>query len=1375
MEFRILGPLEVLDEGRAVALGGSKQRALLALLLVHANETLTTDRLIDELWGDRPPASAAKNVQMQVSRLRKALAAAAAGGLVVTRERGYELELDPEWLDSHRFERLRDEGRSELAAGHPERAVAALEAALAMWRGAPLGDLAYEPFAQREIARLEDLRVGAFEQLIEARLALGSHAEVISQLESLIAEHPYRERLRAQLMLALYRCDRQADALQAYQDARLALVEEMGIEPGERLRELERAILAQDPALAAPVGRDDEDAGPRGPAPAELPTGVVTFLLTDIEGSSGLWEADPEGMDSALELHDELIARSVDAHAGRLLKTKGEGDATVTAFRRSSDAVAAAVGIQEALGAASWPGGLELRVRIALHTGEAHERAGDYFGPALNRAARLRSLARGGATVVSQATAEIVRDRLPREVELIDLGRHELRGLSRPENVFELRPVAAQAATAPRAMAVAPAAPQAAVEITRGAFVGRERELAELLGGLDDAFAGRGRLFLLGGAPGIGKSRLAEELVAQATARGARVLIGRCWEAGGAPAFWPWVQSLRAYVREAAPDALRAQLGAGAADLAQIMPELRERFPDLPEPASLESEAARFRLFDASAEFLRRASASRPIGLVLDDLHAADAPSLLLLRFLARQLGSSRLLLLGAYRDVDPIPGQPLTEMLAEVAREPVTRRLPLGGLSERDVAQYVELTASEIASSELAAGLHAETEGNPLFVGEIVRLLAVEGASAESTAEVRLAIPQSVRDVIARRLSHLSEECHRVLVLASVIGREFAVDALARVGGVPDGELLDVLDEAMAARVVSELPARTARLRFAHVLIRDTLYEGLTSARRVRLHRLVVDALEALYGDDPGPHLAELAYHSLAGRELDKGVRYARRAGDRALALLAYEESARLYRMALDALDRADRRDENARCELLLSLGEAEARAGNSPAAKGAFLDAARTARHLRLPRELARAAAGYGGRIVWARAGDDTPLVPLLEEGLDALGEEDVELRARLLARLAGALRDEPDGDRRDRLSGEAVKLARRAGDPAALAYALDGRAAAIISPATVAERLALGSELREVAERIGDTERTVQAHSHRIMAQLQAGEVSEAEIDLDAAGRIAQELRMPAQLWQVCGIQAMLALAAGRLTDADELVPRALALGERAQPTAVIPVYVLQHYTLSDFRGGIEKVEPAIRDLAGEYPARRVFRCALAYLHARLARLPEAKQTLDELAGDDFSALPFDQEWLFGMSLLAETAALLGDTDSAAILYRLLNPWAALNAVDQAEGIRGSVARYLGLLATTTQRWDEAELHFEDALAMNARMGARPWLAHTANDYARMLHARNSRGDRERAQALLDSALETYRELGMDNYAAAATALAEEIGTPRNPFHG
>jgi DNA-binding SARP family transcriptional activator len=532
MDFRILGPLEALEEGRAVRLGGDKQRALLALFLLHANEALSVDRLIDELWGERPPATALKTVRVYVSRLRKTLGDAegeGSTGVVATRGHGYELCLDPERVDAHRFERLVGEGRGELAVGRPERAAATLEQALSLWRGPPLADLAYEPFAQHEAARLEELWIDALEQLIDAKLALGGHGEVIGRLEALIAAHPYRERLRGQLMLALYRAERQADALQAYQDARRTLADELGIEPGERLRELERAILAQDPQLNLAAAKEGTAAEPTVEAPGSV-------------------------------------------------------------------------------------------------------------------------------------------------------------------------------------------------------FVGRERELAELGEGLDDALAGRGRLFLIVGEPGIGKSRLAEELVVRARARGARVLVGRCWEAGGAPAYWPWVQALRAYARDSDGAALRAELEAGGADLAQLLPELRERFPDLPEPPTLEPEAARFRLFDAVAEFLRRACEARPSVLVLDDLHAADAPSLLLLRFLARQLGSARMLVLGAYRDVDPLPGQPLTETLAEVTREPVTRRLPLGGLSEREVAEFLELTAPAVASEELPVALYEETEGNPLFVGEIVRLVSIEG-----------------------------------------------------------------------------------------------------------------------------------------------------------------------------------------------------------------------------------------------------------------------------------------------------------------------------------------------------------------------------------------------------------------------------------------------------------------------------------------------------------------------------------------------------------------------------------------------------------------------------------------------------------------------
>jgi DNA-binding SARP family transcriptional activator/tetratricopeptide (TPR) repeat protein len=1139
MEFRILGPLEVLADGQPLDLGGQKHRVLLALLLLEANRVVSRDRLIDALWEEEPPATAVKALQVYISQLRKQLGKER----LQTKAPGYVLRVDPDELDLARFRRLHEEG--------------ALGEALSLWRGPPLADFGYQRFAQAEIARLEELRVICLEERIEQDLARGRHAELVGELEALVKEHPLRERLRGQLMLCLYRSGRQAEALEVYRAARSALVEELGIEPGRELRELHQGILRQDPGL--------------------------------------------------------------------------------------------------------------------------------------------------------------------------DLA--------------------------------------AAAETPRSAFVGREPELAELLTGLDDAFAGHGRLFLLVGEPGIGKSRLAEELIAHARGRGARILVGRCWEAGGAPAYWPWVQSLRAYVRESDTAALRSQLGAGAEELAQIVPELRPHLADPPEPLSLEPEGARFRLFDATAEFLRNASASWPIVLLLDDLHAADEPSLLLLRFLSRELGSTRMLVLGTYRDVDPVPGEPLTETLAEVVREPATRRLPLGGLSEREVGEYVELTASEIASPELVAALNEGTEGNPLFLGEIVRLLAVEGVGSESSAEVRLAIPQTVRDVISRRLTHLSHECNRLLVVASVLGREFGLDTLARVDAVSEDELLDPLDEAMAARVVSDVPGVPGRLRFAHVLIRDTLYEGLATARRLRLHGRAVEALEALYGEDPGPHLAELAHHCIAGSDFDKGLVYAQRAGDRALTLLAYEEAARQYGMALEALDLGDPRNETARCELLLLLGEAVARAGNAPAAKTAFLEAAGIARRLGLPREVARAAVGYGGRTVWARAGDDDQLVPLLEEGLAALAENDVELRARLLARLAGALRDEPSRDRRDALSREAVELARRTGDPAALAYALDGRGGAILGPDTTAEWLAVGTELREVAERIGDRERVVHGHLHRIAAQVIVGDITGAKADLDAASRITDQLRQPVQRWQICAAQAMFALAAGDLTEADELVPRAFALGERAQPEMAIPVDRLQRYTLGDFRGDLEEVEPAIRDLVAEYPARPAFRCVLAHLHVRLGRAPEAQQALEDMARDDFSALPFDQEWLYGMSLLAEASAVLGHGVSAAALYEPLAPWAALNVADHPEGIRGSLARYLGMLAATMKRWVEAERHFEDALAMNARMGARPWLAHTRFDYASMLLARDAPGDRERAGGLLGEAISIYEELGMDVWAERARALADD----------
>jgi DNA-binding SARP family transcriptional activator len=1162
VDFCILGSLEVLDDGRPIALGGARQRALLALLVIHANEALAVARLIDELWGERPPATAAKTLQVHISRLRKTLARARSdrdSGILVTREPGYELRIDPERIDSHRFERLIAEGRRELLARHPERAVSLLAEALALWRGSPLAEFAYERFAQGETARLDELRVGAMEELIEAKLALGRHAEVVGELEQLIREHPYRERPRAQLMLALYRCDRQADALQAYQDARRTLVEELGIEPGQRLRELERAILAQDQDLAIPDRAD-----------------------------------------------------------------------------------------------------------VTASAGSPFEAAG-------------------------------------------------------------------------------------------AVFVGREPELAELIGGLDDASAGHGRLFLLIGEPGVGKSRLAEELARRARGRGARLLIGRCWEAGGAPAFWPWVQLLRSYLGASDRGDLVSELGPGAGEIAPILPELNELIPGLPHPTAPEPEGARFRLFHATAELLRRASAKRPLVLILDDLHAADTPSLLMLQFLARELGSMHVLVLAAVRDVDPVPGEPLTAMLAEVAREPATRRMSLSGLSEREVAEFVQLTAAGIGSAELAAELHAETEGNPLFVTETVRLLLAEDMRPEPGGAVRLVVPQSVRDVISRRLAHLSAACNQMLALASILGRDFVLESLARVGEVSADELLDTLDEAMRARVIGEVPGVADQLRFTHVVIRDTLYERLTPARRIPLHRLAVAALESLYGEHPRAHLAELAHHSIAGREFDKAVRYAWKAADRALALLAYEEAARLYQTALDALELEGAADEESRCELLLSLGEAHGRAGNTPAAKAVFLEASDAARRLGLSHQVARAAVGYGGRTAWVRAAGDRRLVPLLEEGLNAIGATDVELRARLLARLAGALRDEPSRDRRDLLSREAIELARRLGSPAALAYALDGRAEVILAPNTIPECLALGNELCEVAERIGDKERMVHGHMDRFVVHVLLGETRGAHGDVVAMTQIADELRQPVQLWQARIADAMLALGLGMLSKGEELVAQALELGERPHPEMAIPAHRVQWCTLCELSGTPEKADLAIRDLVADYPNRPVFRCVLAHLHTQLGRTDEAKQELAELAREEVSALPFDQEWLYGMSLLAESAAALRDSDAAIVLYPLLKPWEGLNAADHPEAMRGSISRHLGLLSALLERLDQASAHYEAALSLNAKMRARPWLAHTQNDYAQTLLARRAAGDSKRANQLRAAARTTYRELGMNTHAA------------------
>jgi DNA-binding SARP family transcriptional activator len=916
---------------------------------------------------------------------------------------------------------------------------------------------------------------------------------------------------------------------------------------------------------------------------------------------------------------------------------------------------------------------------------------------------------------------------------------------------------------------------------TTGVFVGRKRALAELLAGLDDAVSGRGRLFLISGEPGIGKSRLADELANRAALRGAKLLVGRAWEAGGAPAFWPWVQVLRTLVRERDPERLRSELGRRAPDLAELLPELRELLPGLPETPSLDSEGARFRLFDAVASFLRAAAETEPLLLVLDDLHAADEPSLLLLQFVARELASSCLLVVGAYRDVDPTLADPLAAALTELAREPITRSLVLGGLAEGDVARFIEETTERAPTVALVETVFGESEGNPLFVGEIVRLLEAEGRLIEPSLE--LAIPRSVKDVIGRRLRRLSDGCNRMLVLASVLGREFDLDALARVSGLDHEPLLELLDEATSARVVSDVPGAPARKRFAHVLIRDTLYDGLKPTLRTELHQPVVEALEKLYGEEPGPHLAELAHHAVSARYFKKGLSYAQRAGDRALALLAYEEAARLYGLALQVLDLGKLENVGTRCELLLSLGEAQARKGDA-AASTTFLEAARLARSVGFREQLACAALGYGGRFVWMIAGRDKNIVPLLEDALHALGEEDSALRARVLARLAGALRDQPVPERRAGLSAEAVEIARRLGDTSTLAYVLDGRHSAIWGPDNVEERLTIVDEIVRLADEIGDREREIQGRFYRAFALLELGDRQAVCKELRAMERLADELRQPTQQWYVAVLRTILALFEGRFEEARALISNALDLAEhsrrmftrrqtyhvhREQGRLEVPprdfVGVQQHFLVHREQGLLEEVAAETERSAEEMPTVALLGFLVADLYCRVGRKKEAQAFLARFAKTDFY-IWVDNDKLAGWCLLAEVCSSLDDPTHAPRLYELLLPHAHRNAVSHPVCAFGSVSRYLGLLASTLGRFADADRHFQDALEMNTQMGTPPWVAHTEHDYARALLARGTEADEKKAVELLGAALATAQELGMEPLVGTVSALLTEL---------
>jgi DNA-binding SARP family transcriptional activator len=912
MDFRILGPLEVRgDAERPLELGGRKQRALLAVLLLHANRVLSSDSLIGALWGDSPPETAPTALQGYVSQLRKALAPAQP---IVTRAPGYLLELQEEELDLNRFERLLEEARRALSEQDPATATAQLRTALALWRGPALGDLAEEPFAHSEAPRLEELRLAAVEERIEAELVLGRNAALVGELESYVAQQPFRERPRAQLMLALYRSGRQAEALAAYREARRVLVDELGIEPGRALQELEQAILRQDPALDLPTPavvesmREQKAAAPREPPCGETVVreerklvSVLFVDLVDFTARSDL--ADPEDVRAALRPFHAAAKREIERFGGTL--EKFIGDAVMAVFGAPAGheddperAVRAALALRQ------WvtEDDVDLQVRMAVNTGVAlvslgaRPQEGEQIaaGDVVNTAQRLQVAAPVNGVLVGEQTYRATREAIDyREAAPVDA-----KGKSEPIPAWE----ALQARS------------RLGVDVLREprtALVGRQRELDLLVSALARVRAERSpQLVTLVGVPGIGKSRLVFELF-KALEQDRELVTwrqGRCLPYGEGVSFWALGEVVKAQagiLESDSPEQAEQKLRRAVFEVVSEEHEAswveQQLRPLIGAGSELGSRERSSEVFAAWRRFLEGLADLRPLVLVLEDLHWADEGLLAFVDELADRIRDAPLLVLCTARPelLEREPGW--------AGGKANALTISLASLSDEETGQIVAaLLEQPVLEVEVHRALLARAAGNPLYAEQFARMLTELG-----TLEP---LPETVHGIIAARLDGLLPEEKALLQDAAVVGKVFWLGALEAIGDVPRRQAEELLyglerkefvQQARRSSVAGEV-----EYAFRHVLLRDVSYGQIPRAARGEKHRGAAAWIESL--GRPEDHAEMLAHHYLQALELaeaaaldtsalaDAARRALRDAGDRSAALYAVDAAERFYDAAL-------------------------------------------------------------------------------------------------------------------------------------------------------------------------------------------------------------------------------------------------------------------------------------------------------------------------------------------------------------------------------------------------------------------------------------------------------------------------------------------
>jgi tetratricopeptide (TPR) repeat protein len=896
-------------------------------------------------------------------------------------------------------------------------------------------------------------------------------------------------------------------------------------------------------------------------------------------------------------------------------------------------------------------------------------------------------------------------------------------------------------------------------------FIGREHELHELHERLARARAGRGGLVLLVGEPGIGKTRTAEELAARGDLPERCVLWGRCPEQEGAPAFWPWVQALRGHAARAEPDHLREDLGSAALDVARVVPAIRERLPHLAAPDSHDPAEARFRVFDAIAEWLRRAAARDPLLVILDDLHWADQDSLLLLEHVAREARTSRLLLLGTYREAEMRRREGRLGPLARAGE-----RVVLHGLERPDVEAFLRASAV-VPSPAMVQDLLHTSDGNPFFLGELVRVLKVSVLTGHPAASGPRELPHEVREAVRRHLEPLPHEHRRLLAIAAALGREFDLRPWRLACELEPERLLERLAVVVEAGIVRPVSDTPGRYRFAHALIRETLYADLPVSERAGLHRRIARALEAAHADSQDAPVAAIAHHYYQAAPLGEGakaIEYALRAGERATELLAHHEAVEHLERALAALSFLAP-DYDLEQRVLLDLAAARWRAGDLPRTRELYERAGRQARARGDAFGLARAALALASASPELGA-PNVALIGLLEDALRALGEGENPLRTAVLSRLSSALYFARDTVRRDALSVDALAAARRTPDnPWVLASALLGRHLVLWGPdGSIAERLAIAEEIAALPDL--ELHLWFEGQMWLIIDLLEAGHMPAADREIEAFARRCEAVRIPARLWQATLFRATRAIIAARFAAAVALAAEALALRQEGLGSLPGQFYAAQLFVPFREAGRLAELAEPYAALAGMYAALPIWRVGLALVHAECGREADARRVLDEVAASDFTDLPRDGNFLASVAQLAELTALLHDAPRARLLAPLLAPYAGRHViVGLGAGSLGSAARACGLLAATAGDVDAAVQHLDEALAANVRLGARGWAARTQLDLARVLAARGCPGDGERAAALRAEAGREAAALGMTRLAAAADELAADA-TPR-----